>query len=361
MLLDRYHSLGASGLRVSPLCLGTMTFGTEWGWGADKTTSWKLFSQYLDAGGNFIDTADIYTVGSSETLLGQFIQRSRSRDRVVLASKFGFNLDEGNPNAGGNGRKNIMRAVEGSLSRLRTDYLDLYILHAWDRLTPVEEVIRALDDLVRAGKVRYVGLSNTPAWYASRMQTLAELRGHERICSLQLEYSLLERNIEHEFLPMATELGMSVTAWSPLGSGLLSGKYRPSEAGPSGVGRLAQMQGDDHPMMVKLREPRVWPIVRELETVADAVGRSMAEVALNWTANRPGVASVIIGATTPPQLRANLRALDFDLPEELRQRLDEVSAPTRPYPYTFFEERVQNDLRGGVKIRRPRSAADEFG
>src|ERR671923_2016979 len=192
-----YYTLGRSGLRVSRLALGTMTFGTEWGWGADKKTAGALVDAYIEVGGNFFDTADLYTGGTAESWLGEFIAERGLRDKAVIATKFSYNAEPGNPNAGGNGRKNILRAVEGSLKRLGTDYIDLYILHTWDTFTPAEEVIRTLDDLVRSGKVRHVGLSDVPAWYASRAQAIAELRGHEPVSALQLEYSLAERNIEH--------------------------------------------------------------------------------------------------------------------------------------------------------------------
>ena len=349
MSLNRYYTLGNSGLRVSQLALGTMTFGTEWGWGADRDSAKALFDMYVDAGGNTIDTADLYTNGTSETWLGEFIAERGLRDRMVIATKFSYNAEPGNPNAGGNGRKNILRAVEGSLTRLGTDYIDLYILHTWDRVTPAEEVMRTLDDLVRSGKVRYVGLSDVPAWYASRAQTLAQLRGYEPISTLQLEYSLAERNIEHEFVPLGTQQGMGIMVWSPLASGLLSGKYRPSEGGGTGEGRLETVKGISNPAFQKFSE-RNWTIVAELEAVANEMGRSMAQVAVNWVAHRPGVASVLVGASKPHQLADNLQALDFELPSELRQRLDAVSEPERPFPYSFFGQELQAMLHGGATV-----------
>ena len=231
MSLDQYYTLGRSGLRVSRLALGTMTFGDSWGWGADATVSRGMFDRYLSAGGNFIDTANLYTNGESERLLGRYIAESGTRDRVVLATKFSYNTEAGNPNAGGNGRKNILRAVEGSLRRLGTDYIDLYLLHTWDRITPAEEVLQTLDDLTRAGKIRYAGLSDVPAWYAAQIQTLARASHMHGLVSLQLQYSLVERNIEREYVDLAQEFGYGITAWSPLGMGLLSGKYRPSQGG----------------------------------------------------------------------------------------------------------------------------------
>ena len=349
MSLNNYYTLGRSGLRVSRLALGAMTFGNEWGWGADPTTAKTLFDNYVDAGGNFIDTADLYTNGTSETLLGEFIRDRNLRDKIVIATKFSYNAEPGNPNAGGNGRKNIMRAVEGSLKRLNTDYIDLYILHTWDKITPAQEVMRTLDDLVRSGKVRYVGLSDVPAWYASRAQTIAELRGYERLCTLQLEYSLVERNIENEFVPLGTEHGMGIMVWSPLASGLLSGKYRPSEKEGMGEGRLEMMKDSNNPAFQKFTEKN-WQIVTELETVAKTIGRSMAQVAVNWAANQPGIASVIIGATKPHQLQDNLQALDFTIPDELLVRLNQISAPTSTFPYSFFGSEIQSMIHGGVTV-----------
>ncbi|PWK85283.1 aldo/keto reductase [Fulvimonas soli] len=347
MPLDQYYTLGRSGLRVSRLALGTMTFGEDWGWGAAEDTARAMFDRYLEAGGNFIDTADLYTEGSSERLLGRFIEQSGTRDRVVLATKFTYNAQPGDPNAGGNGRKNIMRAVEGSLRRLRTDYIDLYLLHTWDRLTPAEEVVRTLDDLVRAGKIRYAGLSDVPAWYAARAQTFAEAHALSPLVGLQLEYSLAERNIEHEFVPLALELGMGITAWSPLAMGLLSGKYRPSEGGGTGEGRLAKI--GDLPGFRRFTE-RNWGIVAALEEVAGAIGRPMAQVALNWVATRPAVGSVIVGATKLAQLDDNLAALSFEIPAELRAKLDAASAPETPFPYWFFGDAQQTRIHGGAAV-----------
>jgi len=331
------------------LALGTMTFGTDWGWGADKETARRLFDRYVEEGGNFFDTADLYTNGTSERWLGEFVAERGLRDKAVIATKFSFNAEPGNPNAGGNGRKNMIRAVEGSLKRLNTGYIDLYILHAWDRITPAEEVIRTFDDLVRAGKVRHIGLSDVPAWYAARMQTIAEWRGYEPLAALQLEYSLAERNIENEFIPLATDHGMGLMVWSPLASGLLSGKYRPSQAGAAGAGRLETLKGSTNPGFQKFT-PRNFAILTELEAVAVQIGRSMAQVALNWTANRPGVASTIIGATKLAQLDDNLQALHFTLPPELATRLDKASAPDRPFPYTFFDAEIQGMIHGGVTV-----------
>ncbi len=346
--MTMYYTLGRSGLRVSRLALGTMTFGTEWGWGADKETARALVDAYLEAGGNLFDTADLYTGGTAETWLGEFIAERGLRDKAVIATKFTYNAEPGNPNAGGNGRKTIMRAVEGSLKRLGTDYIDLYILHTWDRLTPPEEVMRTLDDLVRAGKIRHVGLSNVPAWYASRAQAVAEHRGYEPVSALQLEYSLAERNIEHEFVPFGTRHGAGIMVWSPLASGLLSGKYRSGADGKAN-GRLETMRGSTKPGFQKFND-RNWEIVAELEKVADQIGRSMAQVAVNWAATSPGIASVIIGATKLDQLKNNLGALDFDIPADLRARLDTVSKPVTPFPYSFFGAEIQGGITGGLAV-----------
>lgn len=344
-----YYTLGSTGLKVSRLALGTMTFGDDWGWGADDAASRQIFDAYAEAGGNFFDTADLYTNGNSERMLGQYIKDTGLRDKAVIATKFSYNAEPGNPNAGGNGRKNIMRAVEGSLQRLGTDYIDLYILHTWDRVTPAEEVMRTMDDLVTSGKVRHFGLSDTPAWYASRAQTLAELRGYEKLSALQLEYSLVERNVEDEFADLATQHGMGIMVWSPLASGLLSGKYKPSVGAPSGEGRLAVTSGSGNPAFEKFTD-RNWAIVAELEKVADELDRSMAQVAVNWVANRPGVASVLVGATKVSQMKDNLGALDFEIPAELLVRLDAVSAREARFPYSFFTPDMQAMLQGGVPV-----------
>ncbi len=345
----QYHTLGRTGLKISRLGLGTMTFGDQWGWGATRETAAQLYDAYVEAGGNLFDTADLYTNGASEEFLGAFIKERGHRDRAVIATKFSFNGDAGNPNAGGNGRKNILRAVEGSLRRLGTEHIDLYILHAWDRMTPVDEVMRTLDDLVCAGKVGHIGLSNVPAWYASRAQALAEWRGTEPVSALQMEYSLAERGIEDEFVPFGTQYGMGIMAWSPLAGGLLSGKYKPSESGGSGVGRLQTTAGSGNPVFEKFT-PRNWAIVAELERVAIELGRPMSQVAVNWVANRPGVATVLVGATKPHQLADNLKALDFAIPSELAQRLEEVSRPDRRYPYVFFGPEMQAGLTGGAIV-----------
>ncbi|MGV1837416.1 aldo/keto reductase [Rhizobium rhizogenes] len=343
-----YYTLGNSGLKVPQLALGTMTFGTEWGWGADKDTARAMFDAYVEAGGNFFDTADAYTGGTSEAWLGEFIAERGLRDEAVIATKFSMNIAGNNPNTAGNGRKNILRAVEGSLKRLNTDHIDLYLLHCWDRLTPPEEVMRTLDDLVRSGKVRHVGLSDVPAWYASRAQAVAEHRGYEPVSALQMEYSLAERNIEQEFIPFGTRYGAGIMVWSPLASGFLSGKYR-SDSREQVNGRLETMRGTSNPGFQKFTE-RNWAIVAELEKVSVELGRSMAQVAVNWVMTQPGVASVILGATKLDQLKDNLGTVEFEIPPELRRCLDEVSALPPTFPYSFFGSEIQGGLTGGKTV-----------
>jgi aryl-alcohol dehydrogenase-like predicted oxidoreductase len=350
MNLTDYNTLGRSGLRVSPLCLGTMTFGTEWGWGSEEHVSRSIFDRYVEAGGNFIDTADGYTGGKSEELLGKFIAERKLRDRIALATKFTFSAEPGNPNAGGNGRKNIYRALHGSLRRLQTDYIDLYWLHAWDKVTPVEEVISTLNDLVREGKILHYGFSDTPAWYIARAQTLAEKEGKERLIALQFEYSLVERNIEREHVPVAHELGLGICPWSPIAGGFLAGKYRRDGGGGSGDGRLEKVKDSENPTFKKFTEQN-WTILDTLLRVSKQLQRSPAQVALNWVATQPGVTSTILGASKLAQLEDNLSAIEFSIPSELRKQLDAASAIPTIHPYVFFEPFLQGMIHGGTKVR----------
>ncbi len=362
MSINQYYALGSSGLRVSRLALGTMTFGQP-GWGSDEAKSREIFNAFVEAGGNFFDTADAYSEGRSEALLGKFVAERKMRDQAVISTKFTVTSDPKNPNAGGNGRKNIMRAVDASLARLGADWIDLYIMHVWDGVTPAEEVLGALDDLVRAGKILHFAVSDCPAWYAARMQAISECRGLHRPCAAQMEYSLIARDIEHEFTPLALHHGLALMVWSPLASGLLSGKYKPSEDadGPSGVGRLESVKDDSNSAFEKLkaqaREPRNWRIISELEAAAREVDRPMAQVALNWVANRPGVASVLIGASKVDQIESNVAALGFDLPDDIEMRLDEASTPYAPFPHSYLDE-TQAMIAGACVIgQRPRSYA----
>jgi aryl-alcohol dehydrogenase-like predicted oxidoreductase len=329
-----------------------MTFGTEWGWGAPKETAFKLLDRYFELGGNFLDTADGYTSGTSEALIGEYFAARGTRDRAVVATKYTFNAFPGDPNAGGNGRKNLYRALDGSLKRLKTDYVDLYWVHAWDGVTSVEEVLSTLNDVVRAGKVRAIGLSDVPAWYLSRAQTIAEWRGWERVAALQLEYSLVERNIEREHLVAAQELGIGVTPWSPLASGLLTGKYQRKGVKTAGSGRLQATQDSGNPAFEKLFTERNWAIVDALTAVAKEVDRPAAQVALNWVAHRPGVTSTIIGATKLEQLDMNLQSLEFALTASASARLEEASRPELVHPYHFFQPAMQAMVNGGTTVRR---------
>ncbi|MGX7675682.1 aldo/keto reductase [Plantactinospora sp. DSM 117369] len=338
--MNDYYLLGRSGLRVSRLALGTMNFGTSGfhaAYGKTEAEAEPILRGYLEAGGNFVDTADFYTAGESERILGRLIAAAGVRDKLVLTSKFTNSIDPADPNASGNGRKHIVRALEATLRRLNTDYLDLYLLHTWDRITPVEEVVRTFDDLVRAGKIRYAGLSDVPAWYAARAQSLAEAHSLNPMISLQLPYSLIARGIEPEFVPMAQSLGLGLTAWSPIGGGLLTGKYRRMGDGVTGEGRLGAPGGHQRPI-----DEREWQVIEVLAGVAAELGRSMAQVAINWVATQPGVGSAIIGASSPEQLASNLAALDFEIPAEARRRLDEASAVPLPGPYSMFTPEYQS-------------------
>lgn len=322
----RYQLLGRGGLRVSEVCLGTMTFGTESGWGADKDESRRIFDAFVEAGGNFVDTANNYTGGTSERMLGEMI--ASDRDHFVVGTKYTMSRPASHPNAGGNHRKNMAQTLEGSLRRLNTDYVDLYWVHAWDFVTPVEELMRGLDDLVRAGKVLYVGVSNAPAWAIARANTLADLRGWTPFIGLQVEYSLVERTPERELLPMATALGIGATAWSPLGAGILTGKY---------AGRAESAQPALRLDFTKATpvDDRTLGIARAVGDVADAVDATPAQVALAWVRSR-GVIP-LLGARTLGQFRENLRSVDLTLRAEHLARLDAASRLEPEYPTRFLQ------------------------
>src|SRR3954453_9401713 len=279
MALSDYVTLGHSGLRVSPLCLGAMTFGEEWGWGSSVPESESILARFLERGGNFIDTANVYTKGPSETIIGNFIGHDRSRrDRVVIATKFFGNLYPGDPNGGGAGRKSIVAACEQSLRRLQTDYIDLYWMHAWDKFTPIHETMRALDDLVRAGKVRYIGFSDTPAWKTAQAQLLAQMHGWTPLIALQIEYSLIERTVEGELIPMAREMGLGVTPWSPLRSGALSGKYTRENA--------KTVKADRGDRVTAYLTDKNYLLIDELIAIGRELGTTAAAVALAWVQSR---------------------------------------------------------------------------
>lgn len=329
MALTDYVTLGSSGLRVSPFCLGAMTFGEDWGWGSSVAESEAILSRFLERGGNFLDTANVYTKGHSEKIIGDFIGRDRSRrDRIVIATKFFGNLYPGDPNAGGGGRKSILSACEQSLRRLQTDYIDLYWMHCWDKFTPIDETMRALDDLVRSGKVRYVGFSDTPAWKVAEAQTIARFRGWTPLIALQIEYSLLERTVEGELMPMARELGLGVTPWSPLRGGALSGKYTRQNA--------QQVKADRGERVTAFLTDRGYAIIDELLKIARELKTTAAAIALAWVQGRPGVSSTIIGARRLDQLDQNLAALDAKLSAAHTASLDKLSEPALNFPAAFL-------------------------
>jgi aryl-alcohol dehydrogenase-like predicted oxidoreductase len=324
MALDSYVTLGRSGLRVSPLTLGTMTFGEDLGWGSSPEESEKILATYLDRGGNSIDTANIYTNGHAEKIIGDYVAGQPAlRDRVVIGTKFFGNLYQGDPNGGGPGRKAIVQQLENSLRRLRTDYVDLYWLHNFDPATPAEETLRALDDLVSAGKIRYVGFSDVPAWATAEAATIARFRGWAPIIALQLEYSLLERTPEGELIPMAQALGLAVMPWGPLKSGFLSGKYSSAATGPVDTTRT---------QLVGAPSEADYLVIDALNAMAHEVGASPAAVALAWVQGRPGITSTLVGARRMDQFEDNLRAQDVTLTGAQRGALDEVSTPALNFP-----------------------------
>jgi aryl-alcohol dehydrogenase-like predicted oxidoreductase len=350
LTLDTYRLLGRSGLRISPLALGTMTFGTDWGWGADATEARRIFDTYVDRGGNFIDTANQYTNGTSEKFVGDFAQGKR--DQLVIATKYTLPLRAGDPNAGGNHRKSMMRSVENSLARLKTDYIDLLYLHAWDFLTPVEEIIRAMDDLVRAGKLLYVGISDAPAWQVARMQTIAELRGWSPLIALQVEYNLIERTVERDLIPMAKELGLGVIPWSPLASGVLTGKYSRADL-DIGAG-IASAEGTRKNVAAahEALTERGLAIADVVKQVASEIGKTPAQVALAWTMLNSAVTAPIMGVRTLKQLDDNLGALDVVLDDEQRKRLDRASAVDLGFPHAFLQQPLTRAvIFGDLKIQ----------
>jgi aryl-alcohol dehydrogenase-like predicted oxidoreductase len=329
MPLDHYVTLGRSGLRVSPLCLGAMTFGEDNGAGSSVEESEAILDRFIERGGNFIDTANAYTKGHSEKIIGDHLGRHpHRRDRAVIATKFTANLYLGDPNGGGAGRKAIFAQCEQSLRRLQTDYIDLYWMHVWDKSTPIEETMHALHDLVAAGKVRYVGVSDTPAWKVAQAHGLAGFRGWAQPIALQIEHSLLERTVEGELLPMARELGLGVTPWSPLKSGVLSGKYAREDHG--------KHKPDRGPFVLSALSDKAYTIVEKLIEIAGALDTTPARVALAWVVGRPGVTSPIIGARTLAQLDDNLACLGVTLAPDQVAALDALSAPALDFPAAFL-------------------------
>jgi aryl-alcohol dehydrogenase-like predicted oxidoreductase len=336
-----YRLLGKSGLRVSEISLGTMTFGEDWGWGSAKDEAHKIYDAYLEAGGNFIDTANLYTNGTSETFVGEFMRDHRHS--IVLATKYSNAAPGTDANAAGNQRKNMVQALEASLRRLKTDYIDLYWLHNWDRLTPAEEIMRAFDDLVRQGKVLYIGISDAPAWWVAQANTLAELRGWTEFIGLQIEYSLIERTVERELIPMAKAFNIGLVAWSPLAGGLLSGKYH------GGASKDARYSNEMGKAFQKTGE-RPDRIVSAVQKVSQQVGRSAAQVALAWLRYRDIPVIPIIGARRMDQLRDNLASLELNLTADQISALNQASAIEMGFPQEFYDnELVKTFAYGGLR------------
>ena len=336
----RYKLLGKSGLRVSELCLGAMTFGEEWGFGADKNESKKIFDAFVAADGNFIDTANKYTNGTSEKFVGEFI--SSERDKFVLATKYTLSMDPADPNSSGNHRKNMIQSVEASLKRLDTEYIDLLWVHAWDPMTPVEEFMRALDDLVRAGKIFYIGISDAPAWIVSQANTLAVLRGWSPFVAIQIKYNLLDRTPERDLLPMARALDIGVTAWAPLGGGVLTGKYNRQSSDP-------KRYAPDDPFGKLMLNERNLAIAAKVHQIAEGLGRSPSQVALRWLLqqNDRSVVIPIVGARSKVQLADNLGCLDFEIEAEAIGELDSLSQIELGFPHDFLEyEEVRTTVYG---------------
>ncbi|OGF99012.1 MAG: aldo/keto reductase, partial [Candidatus Glassbacteria bacterium GWA2_58_10] len=333
----RYKLLGGSGLRVSEICLGAMTFGEEWGWGADKPECFKMMELFAKQGGNFIDTANKYTNGTSEKITGEFI--ASDREHFVLATKYSLSMRAEDPNFCGNHRKNLVQSLEASLKRLNTDFIDLYWLHAWDFMTPVEEVMRALDDLVSAGKVIYVGISDTPAWIVSQANTLAEERGWSKFIALQIEYSLIQRTPERDLLPMARALDLAVTPWAVLGGGLLTGKYTGDPK------KDAKIDSKRNKAMDKRLSKQNFKIAGTLNDIAGRIGRKPSQVAINWVRQQPGIMVPILGARTARQLKESLESLEFELDRKALDKLDWVSRVDMGFPHEFLSS------EGIIKVR----------
>jgi len=346
--LDHYRLLGHSGLRVSPLALGTMTFGAGQGWGTDEDEARKILDLYAERGGNSIDTANFYAGGESERMLGRLVQGRRNR--FVIASKYSLTMSPGDPNASGNHRKNMVQAVEASLQRLGTDYVDLLYLHVWDQRTPVDEILRAFDDLVRAGKILYIGVSDTPAWQASRMQAIAELRGWSRLAALQIPYNLTERTVERDLIPMAATMGMGVLPWSPLAGGVLSGKYQQSDL--ASADRSAMSSRKNINVATGRLSERTLGIAAQVTAVAGEIGCTPAQVALAWTLLNAAVTSPILGTRTAAQLEDNLRALEVVFSAEQIARLDAASRIDLGFPHEFLASGVIGPMFGNVTVAR---------
>ena len=342
----RYRLFGRSGLRVSEICLGTMSFGQDWGFGADEATSHRVLDTYAEQGGNFLDTANKYHNGQTEEYLGRWLQGRR--DRMVVATKYTLSMDHTDPNASGNHRKNLVRSIEGSLRRLQTDHIDLLWVHAWDDQTPWQETMRALDDVVRAGKVLYIGVSDTPAWVVSSCNVLAELRGWSPFIGLQIEYSLLQRTPERDLLPMAKHFGLSVLAWGPLGAGVLTGKYT-----RGGDNDSLRTQGNEN--RGRTNEKSL-AIARAVDEVADELGVTSAKVAVAWVRAQGYGMIPIVGARKVSQITDTLAAGEVRLSDAHLAKLNEVSAIELGFPHDFLAsdgvmDLVRSESRGLIDPR----------
>ena len=347
--LDDYRLLGRSGLRVSPLALGTMTFRVgEGSWGSSDEEARAMVDMYVDRGGNFIDTADFYgQLGQSEVLLGELVKGRR--DRLVLSTKYSLTTEPGNPNASGNHRKNMVKSVEDSLKRMGTDYIDLLYLHMWDFRTPVDEILRSFDDLVRAGKVLYIGLSDTPAWQASRMQAIAELRGWTQFCALQICYSLVERTVEREMIPMAQEMGLGVSPWAPLGQGVLTGNYTRAALVPAHTSDISSLHAVNA-VTGRLTEKNL-DIADLVVEIAGEIGCTPAQLAVAWTLANPAVCSPVVGVRTPAQLEDNLGALAVEISPDQLARLNAISAVPPVFPMDVLKGPAEGMMFGGVRVQ----------
>ncbi|WP_025292471.1 aldo/keto reductase [Sphingomonas sanxanigenens] len=343
--LDQYRLLGRSGLRVSPLALGTMTFGEEWGWGADPAEARRIFDAYADRGGNFIDTAVNYTNGASERMVGDLIKAKR--DRFIVSTKFTMARDPANINSGGNHRYNLVRSVEASLRQLDTDRIDLFYLHAWDFTTSPEEVMRALDDLVRDGKILYLGICNTPAWRVSQMQAIADLRGWSPFVALQIGYSLVERTVEHELMPMAEAMGLGVLPWSPLGGGILTGKYSRADLSDENDADVSATRRGVIASSGHLNEHAL-AIADVVGEIAGEIGASRSQVALAWTLQNGAVTAPVMGARTLAQAEDNFGALGVTFSQDQLDRLDRASAPAPIFPENFIGRPMAQQLIFGT-------------
>lgn len=368
MPMNTYRTLGRSGLVVSPLSLGTMTFGAG-RWGMERAEAEAVFDAYVEAGGNLVDTADVYASGHGEEMLGAIIAERGLRDSLVVATKSGFSAGKG-PHAGGNGAKHIHTALDGSLLRLATDHIDLYWVHVWDAVTPAEELLQTMSGLIRSGKIRYWGLSNAPAWYVAKIATLATAHGLPGPIAIQYFYSLVSREIEAEHLPMAHDMGLGMVPWSPLAYGLLTGKYDRAtvEAGPPRTGGLpddagtgaVRPEGDkrldgNNPFGDTLFTDRNWRIVEALRTVANEIGETPTRVALAWVLSRPGVDTALMGVSRVSQVHDNVAATELTLPADQIAVLDEASKPEAALIYGLFTPAARQHVvfGGSAVIDRP--------